>query len=232
MGLNISGLVINQNFQENIQDLQNILGWDLIKVEDIDFETVSSSNKEEDICDVYFTDNGTLIFLNADLCTESYALENLNSLSFIYSETSMASHYNYSESGISKFSNLEIESEIVDQTGTPLEIETEPYDNADIIFTQIELILGKSYWDIEPNEKLYRYRLLNLERQNKYEAELYYKSIQNATLNNQKHVSYNNLNSNKNITEYNIPLLIGAFILILILMGGLVYFMNGIYELK
>ena len=41
MGLNISGLVIDRNFEDRFTELQNELGWKLEKDCEVDFETAS-----------------------------------------------------------------------------------------------------------------------------------------------------------------------------------------------
>ena len=64
MGFNLSGLAINQNYKDSFDQLQKGLGWTLKKESDINFETASSNWKEDGICDVYFSENGTLLFIS------------------------------------------------------------------------------------------------------------------------------------------------------------------------
>ena len=72
MGFNVSGLVMDRNYEDNFTELQNGLGWKLEKESEIDFETASENWKELDICDVYFSEKGTLIFLSPDMCSEPF----------------------------------------------------------------------------------------------------------------------------------------------------------------
>ena len=85
MGFNISGLAINKNYENDFDSLQKELGWNLKKETEIDFETASSNWKDDGICDVYFSENGTLLFNSMEMCTESFPLKNDNSLTFALS---------------------------------------------------------------------------------------------------------------------------------------------------
>jgi hypothetical protein len=161
MGFNISGIAINKNYENEFNNLQNELGWNLKKETEIDFETASSNWKEEGICDVYFTENGTLIFINMDMCTESWPLKNNNTLTFALSETSMAFNINYCENGIEKRSIMEVEDKRMQDEGEKLEVENSSEDTSEIIWNQIEVVIGKRFWDIEPEVKAVRYRFVN-----------------------------------------------------------------------
>lgn len=157
MGFNISGLVINKNYQKNINELFDKLGWSLKKGEEIDFETASSNWKEEEYCDVYFSENGTLLFLNIDYCTEGYSIENLNTLSFGYSEASMTFLLSYCENGIETRTIMETEGKNFSDEGVKLEIENGCDDLSEIIWKQIEIVLGKNFHEIDNSEKAIRY---------------------------------------------------------------------------
>jgi hypothetical protein len=157
MGFNISGLAINKNYEKEFDQLQKELNWKLEKQSEIDFETASSNWTEDGICNVYFLENGTLIFMGMDMCTESFPLRNANTLTFALSETSMAFNINYCENGIEKRSIMEVNDERMIDEGDKLEVEAKSEDTSEIIWNQIEKVIGKSYWDIEFNEKAVRY---------------------------------------------------------------------------
>lgn len=157
MGFNISGIVINKNYENSFDELEKELGWKLKKQGEIDFETASSNWKEEDICDVYFSEKGTLVFLGIEKTAASLALKNANTLAFILSETSMTFYLNYCENGVKKRSIIETEDERQEDNGEKLEIEKTAEDTSEIIWGQIGTVLGKSYWDIELEEKAMRY---------------------------------------------------------------------------
>lgn len=157
MGFNISGLAINKNYENEFSNLQKELGWSLKKQSEIDFETASSNWTDEGICDVYFSEKGTLLFISMDVCTGSMPLKNDNTLTFALSETSMAFNINYCENGIEKRSVIEVNGERMEDKGDKLEVEDQSEDTSEIIWNQIEVVIGKRFWDIEPDEKAVRY---------------------------------------------------------------------------
>ena len=164
MGFNISGLVMDRNYEDNFTELQNGLGWKLEKESEIDFETASENWKELDICDVYFSEKGTLIFLSPDMCSEPFILKRNNTLSFTISETSMVFNFNYCERGVLERSILEVENSRINDEGEKLDIEENILDTSEIIWSQLEVVLGESFWDIEPDEKVERYRFVKTEK--------------------------------------------------------------------
>lgn len=164
MGFNISGLAINKNYKDSFDQLQKELGWTLKKESDIDFETASSNWKEDGICDVYFSENGTLLFISIDMCTESWGLENANTLTFALSETSMAFNLSYCENGIVKRSIMQVEDNRMAEEGEKLEVENKSQDVSEIIWNQMEVVLGKSFWNIDPSEKAERYLFVKEEK--------------------------------------------------------------------
>jgi len=157
MGFNISGLAINKNYESNFDDLLKELGWNLEKQSEIDFETASSNWTEDGICDVYFSEKGTLLFISMDMCAESWSLKKDNTLTFALSETSMAFNINYCENGIEKRSIMEVNDDRMQDEGEKLVIEEKSEDTSEIIWNQLEVVLGKRFWDIEPDEKAVRY---------------------------------------------------------------------------
>jgi hypothetical protein len=157
MGFNISGLAINKNYEKEFDKLQKELGWNLEKQSEINFETASANWTEEGICNVYFSENGTLIFMGMDMCTDSFPLKNENTLTFALSETSMAFNINYCENGVEKRTIMEVNDERMTDDGDKLEVEEKSEDTSEIIWNQIEKVIGKRFWDIEPNEKATRY---------------------------------------------------------------------------
>jgi len=157
MGFNISGLAINKNYEREFDQLQKELGWNLEKQSEINFETASSNWTEDGICDVYFTEKGTLLFISMDMCAESWGLKNDNTLTFALSETSMAFNINYCENGIEKRSIMEVNDERMQDEGEKLTVEEKSEDTSEIIWNQIEQVIGKRFWDIQPDEKAVRY---------------------------------------------------------------------------
>ncbi|MEM6895390.1 MAG: hypothetical protein AAF554_16965 [Bacteroidota bacterium] len=156
MGFNISGLAINKNYENDFYDLARQLGWKLERHADIDFETASANWKDDAYCDVYFTENGTLIFLSLDRLPVRN-VKNDSSLIFAISETSMAFDMSYYEAGIELRSIMEVNGEQLEDKGDKLKVEDISSDTSEIIWNQLEVVLGKRFWDIEPEEKAIRY---------------------------------------------------------------------------
>lgn len=181
MGFNISGLAINKNYENDFDSLQKKLGWNLERQSEIDFETASSNWTDDGICDVYFSEKGTLLFISMDMCAESWALNNDNILTFALSETSMAFNLNYCENGIEKRSIMEVNDEKMLDEGEKLRIEEKSEDTSEIIWNQIEVVIGKRFWDIEPDEKAIRYNFIKKNKSEK--SEKIVKQTSHKTLN-------------------------------------------------
>jgi len=174
MGFNLSGLAINKNYENEFDNLQKELGWNLQKQSEIDFETASSNWKDDRICDAYFSEKGTLLFISMDMCAESWPLKKDNTLTFALSETSMTFNINYCENGIEKRSIMEVNGERMQDEGEKLEIEDKSEDTSEIIWNQIEVVIGKSFWDIEPEEKLLDMSLEKTMKQKRKQVEMKY----------------------------------------------------------
>jgi len=160
MGLNILGFVINKNYQKKFEDLQKELPWKIKKLEEINFETASSSYKDDGICDVYFSEKGTLLLINTNRVPESWGVTNANTLFFLHSDTSTTFCLSYSENGIEKREIVEAEYERLKDEGEKLKVEDISEDTSEIIFNQIEVVLGKRFWDIDQAERAERYAIL------------------------------------------------------------------------
>lgn len=163
MGFNVAGLAINKSFKDNFEELQSELGWSLEKQGDIDFETACSSFKDDGTCDVYFSENGTLLLLSFEDVLGSWKMKNANTLTFALSEVSMAFNLSYCENGVEVRSIMEAEDERFADSGEELEIESQSEDTSEIIWNQMGVVLGKSFWEIEPDEKVERYTFVKAE---------------------------------------------------------------------
>ena len=162
MGHNISGIAINKNFENNVEELSKLLGVELQIENEIIFEEASENWKEEGYFDVYFSKNGTLIFANIDYCLEPYSHKETNILTFALSETSMTFNIGYTENDILVRSIMKVNDEIVDEEGAPLQCEIENEDDmTEAIFDQIGEVIGMHFYEIELDEKAYRFSLKN-----------------------------------------------------------------------
>lgn len=164
MGFNLSGIVLNRSYKDNINAINNQFNWNLEFEKEIDFETASENWKDEGICDIYFAEKGTLLFINMDMCVEAWHIENGNSLTFALSETSMAFNLNYCEGQNVKRSIMEVNGERMTDEGDKLQAENSAEDTSEIIWQQMGEVLGKTFWSIEPDEKAYRYKFIKNEQ--------------------------------------------------------------------
>ena len=74
------------------------------------------------------------------------SIENDNVLTFALSETSMVFKINYTEKGIEKRSIIEANDERMEDSGKELAVEKESEDTSEIIWNQIEVLLGKRFF--------------------------------------------------------------------------------------
>jgi len=162
MGYNISGVVINKNLKGCDIELSKLLQLDLEFICEIDFETASENWKKEGIIDVYFSDCGTFIFSNFDLCNdESFFYPESHTLTFTYSETSMSFYFGYSVNEKLIRSKMSVADEIIFEQGLRLKVEDENKDISEVIWKQIEMVLGKSFSEINLEEKAKRYQIIS-----------------------------------------------------------------------
>ncbi|MCL9770567.1 hypothetical protein NAT47_09060 [Flavobacterium sp. HXWNR69] len=162
MGHNISGIAINKNFENNVEELSKLLGVELQIENEIIFEDASENWKEEGYFDVYFSKNGTLVFANIDYCLEPYSHKETNILTFALSETSMTFNIGYTENDVLVRSIMKVNDEIVDEEGEPLQCEIDNEDDmTETIFDQIGEVIGTHFYEIELDEKAYRFTLKN-----------------------------------------------------------------------
>ena len=160
MGFNIAGIVASANLSDNLPLLEDALYHKLEKVDDITFEEALSNWKEEGICDVYFGPKGTIAFLSHEMCSDTYNLEGMDTLTFALSETAMAFTFEYYKHGEFSRSMMEYDGERKSQRGTPLESESEETTCDELIWMLIDKTLGESIHEIDFEAKAVRYRLV------------------------------------------------------------------------
>ncbi|MGQ1946043.1 hypothetical protein ACT3CD_02930 [Geofilum sp. OHC36d9] len=160
MGFNISGIAVAKNLQNDIEKIEKEIGFQLEFVEEINFETASSNWKEEGICDIYFGERGTIIFLNHELSIEEYSIMDLPTLTFAMSDVASTYMFHYYENGIFKRSKAESEGKEMRVEGESLDIEFTPIDMDGIIWHLIDETLGQKFMEIDLADKAFRYRLI------------------------------------------------------------------------
>lgn len=156
MGFNFSGIVINRNYKNNVNGLQKDLGLDLQPDGEINYLQASANWKEKGICDIYFGEHGTILFVNYAMCMEGRCIKDANVLTFAVSETSMAFAFHYCERGKAVRSFVELDGERVSDEGEKLPAE-DGKDALDATIGQLGVVLGQSFWSIDFEEKAYRY---------------------------------------------------------------------------
>jgi len=239
MGHNISGIAINKNFENNIEELSKLLGVELLLDNEINFEEASENWKEEGYFDVYFSKNGTLVFANIDYCLEPYFHKETNILTFALSETSMTFNIGYTENDVLVRSIMKVNDEIVDEEGEPLQCEIDNEDDmTEAIFDQVGEVIGMHFYEIELDEKAYRFKLKNTASveqpmQVQVEAEPATSKIEPEETNE---VPQQLFNTKTNIPEtankgVGMELIIGVTIVIIAMLIGLIYVVVSIINL-
>lgn len=159
MGFNIAGLVIDQNFDKDINKLGEALNWNLQVVEEIQFETASANWTPEDEFNVYFSEKATMVFFSHELAMQKYHVQGSNSLCYAYSATSMAFLVSYRKrDGTYRFF-IEYEGDAKLQEGEALDLE-EDYPTGDaLIFKLIDDLLGEPFGSIDLGAKAFRCKI-------------------------------------------------------------------------
>jgi len=157
MGLNISGIVIDKNYSENISELESIIGEKLVFQKEVMFEDTCESFKEDGYCDIYFSKKGTFVLLTMEKGGFEFCAKNQDVFSFVLSEMTMTFCINYVKNGENIRTIMEAEDEIMENEGVPFEFEKDENDNSEIIYHLIEKTLGESFHEIELDAKCLRY---------------------------------------------------------------------------
>jgi len=164
MGLNISGIVIDKNYSDNLTELESIIGETLLFEKEVMFEETCESFKEDGYCDIYFSKKGTFVLLTMEKGGLDYYAKNQDVFSFVLSEMTMTFCINYVKNGNLLRTIMEAEDEILENEGTPFEFEKDEDDNSEIIYHLIEKTLGESFDEIELDAKCLRYSFKQIEK--------------------------------------------------------------------
>lgn len=160
MGFNFSGIAVNKNLQNEIQFLEQILSKKLTYNKEIYFEEAMSYHKDDNDCDIYFTENGTLAFLSEPI---EYSLKNFSEgykiSQFAASETSMVFALEISENQNTIREIQEFNGERMYDDGERIEEETDEDDGFYIVTKSIKYVIGEDFWGIEPDAKSFRYKM-------------------------------------------------------------------------
>lgn len=164
MGLNISGIVIDKNYSDNLSELESIIGEKLLFEKEVIFEDTCDSFKEDGYCDIFFSKKGTFVLLTMEKGGFEFYAKNQNVFSFVLSEMTMTFCINYVKNGENIRTIMEAEGEVMENEGVPFEFEKEEDDKAEIIYHLIEKTLGESFHEIELDAKCLRYSFIETEK--------------------------------------------------------------------
>ncbi len=160
------GLVLNQNYQDKLADLSALLEKELVFDKEISFDE-AWCEPEEDYCHIYFTEKGTLIFLNLKTADKTYLCDKCDTLSYFIIDTQAPSHFfNYTKAGMLTRSEYVIDGvspkPTIYQMITPQENIEDISDN--FIFNTIKDFIGFDLNEINPQATCYRYQLYKLKK--------------------------------------------------------------------
>lgn len=157
MGLNIAGLVIDKNYQNNLEELGEVLGEKLVFEKEVSIDEALEKWKKNHYCDVLFSEKGTIVFFSMDFCDSEFYIENQKALAFIRSDaTSMYVIY-YTKHGEFIRGIFDNNGEIIEDEGEPLEIESEEADVYELTEHLFEETIGHAFDDMDFEATCYRY---------------------------------------------------------------------------
>lgn len=163
MGIIVGGVVIDRNYQSDIEGLERILGKKLVYEGDTIFKKASVNEQGVDNCEVYFSDKGTLVLTSIERASILHKATGQEVLSFVIDEESMTFGLHYTRNNFLVRKVVEVEGDIVESKGELLDFEEGEVDKIELIYHVIEELLDEYIWDIEPQEKCVSYRLAGLD---------------------------------------------------------------------
>ncbi|MDO7171477.1 hypothetical protein [Mariniflexile sp. AS56] len=175
MGLNISGIVIDKDYSENISELEAIIGEKLLFEKEVMFVDSCESFKEDGHCDIFYSEKGTFILLTMEKGGLEFYVKNQNIFSFVLSEMTMTFCINYVKNGKNIRTIIEAEDKIMENEGTPFDFEKNEDDKPELIYHLIEKTLGESFHEIALDAKCLRYTF----KQEEFNAKTIKKAVEN-----------------------------------------------------
>jgi hypothetical protein len=164
MGLNISGVVIDKNYKNNLTELESILGQKLVFEKEVVFEEALENWKEDSYCDIYFSEKGTFVIVSMEIGGFDFYAKDQIAFSFVLSEMTMMFCVNYTQNNELKRSIMESE-ELNENTGEAFEFEKSEHDKSSLIYHLIENTLCESFDNIDLEAKCFRYTFQEIERE-------------------------------------------------------------------
>jgi len=161
MGFNIAGIVINSNFDHDINKFIKETGFSIKLEREISPEELRENWTAEGIYRVQFTDIGTVVFLNFQECLDGQYLDGYNVMTFTYSETSsMLLFLTYYEGQVQRRRIMEDDLIKKVDEGVPLNIDSDKKGEelSEILFELFETILGKSFFLLDDTFASYQFK--------------------------------------------------------------------------
>jgi hypothetical protein len=161
MGFNISGIVIENNFKEDIQKVSENLeiGFEIIK-ECESYEATESINENDNIF-ICFTKSSTIIFYEPGHFDKHIYSQSLSSLNFLYLEGPMMFGIRYVKDCEIIRNVLSIDGKIIYSTGTKLKAEVGTQGVDEIVVNLAKQISGITILGISEQTKVTKCRIVD-----------------------------------------------------------------------
>lgn len=160
MGFNIAGIVVDRNFNKDLQEFSKAFRIGLEVVEEVTFDRASKNWTPEGEIFIYFSEGATMAFFDHQLAMNKYHLFGANSLCYAYSATAMSFLVSYQdENGGYRFI-MEHNHEKKWQEGEPLKQEADHPTADGLIFQLFDDILDVPFNKLDFGAKAYHCRIV------------------------------------------------------------------------
>jgi hypothetical protein len=148
MGYNIAGLVISNNYDQDINKLSQDLKWGIEVTEEISYEIASANWTPANEFRIFFSDKATMIFFPLMWVVNPFRSRYFEPLNYAYSETFMAFGFDFFKKGILIRSIMEHEGQIKMQRRELLELEKANPSASGFTFATIKSLLEEDFREI------------------------------------------------------------------------------------
>jgi hypothetical protein len=159
--MNISGILVNKTFEKNDPRFENLVGYPLEFYKECTFKEALDNINDIKFMTVCFFEKGTLVLADFDYSGYIQHFENSKVLSFVLGDTSMCFCLHYSENKQLIRSIMEVNNEVIEESGQPLPDEIEISDLSITIRKLFHDILEIEIDDIPQDVKCYKCKIIN-----------------------------------------------------------------------
>ena len=156
MGFNIAGMIIDKNFDKDIQHLGRALKWGIEVIEEINYEKAASNWTPDGEFNIYFSETATLIYFPHEWAINKYHVVGTNSLCYAYSATAMTFIVSYMDEDMNHRFFMESDGERMLEEGSPLEWEKDHPTADGLIFKLFDVLLDDQFHQIDMGDVAYR----------------------------------------------------------------------------